>query len=73
MPIQQGFGSGHIVGKFICVDEGFHLSDPAGEVSEVGKEALKPGKPKVHKQRSPGEAPGGRCHPRAPNSMSSRV
>lgn len=68
MPIQQGFGPSHIVGKFICIDEGFHLSDPAGKVSEVGKEALKPGKPKVSEERSRGKAPDGRCRPRALNS-----
>ena len=42
MSIQQGFGTSHVVGQLICVDEGFHLGDPAGEVPEVSEEALKP-------------------------------
>lgn len=41
MPVQQGFSPGHVIGELICIDEGFHLSHPAGEVAEVSKEALK--------------------------------
>lgn len=42
MPVQQGFRPGHVIGELICVDEGFHLSHPAGQVTEVSKESLKP-------------------------------
>lgn len=42
--VQKGFRPGHIIGELVCIDEGFHLSHPAGEVAEVSKEALKPGK-----------------------------
>lgn len=54
MPIEQGFSPGHVVGKFICIDEGFHLSHPAGEVTEVSKEALKSRKSKISQQIFPG-------------------
>lgn len=42
VPVQKGFRPGHIIGELVCVDEGFHLSHPAGKVAEVSKEALKP-------------------------------
>lgn len=44
VPVQKGFRPGHIIGELVCVDEGFHLSHPAGKVAEVSEEALKPGK-----------------------------
>lgn len=42
MSVQQGFSPSHVIGKFIRIDEGFHLSHPAGKVTEVSKEALEP-------------------------------
>lgn len=42
VPVQKGFRPGHIIGELVCVDEGFHLSHPAGKVAEVSEEALKP-------------------------------
>lgn len=76
MSVQQGFSPGHVIGELICIDEGFHLSHPAGEVAEVSKEALKP----KENQEGPLDVPcsqwraqDGKCLPKASDSMSSEV
>ena len=46
--VQQGLGSGHVVGQLVSVDQRLHLRHPAGQVPEVSREALQPGRTNTH-------------------------
>lgn len=42
MAIQQSLRSSHVIGQFVGIDQRLHLRHPAGQIPEVGGEALQP-------------------------------